>query len=290
MADREADIHELFAEHLHIRKSAELLIRAEKSRNRNVFDDEEQIQRLWPFMNAMKPAGIVEVVVPPRQDRPSRLARLEVRFAPVTLKTPAANPNLPDVPLSVVHAKEIDAPAGVDEPLEWMLLSTLPVTSFEEAKTALARYAKRWGIEIYHRVLKSGCRIEDRQLGAARRLENCLAIDMVVAWRIHHLTWLGRETPDMPCTVYFDDAEWKALVGFIHQTPMVPATPPTLRQAMIMVASLGGFLNRKSDGEPGTETIWRGLQRLDDITKAYIAFVLRPQHPSPPVSSSPGYG
>ena len=189
------------------------------------------------------------------------------------------------MPLYAVHAKELDAPDGGDESLEWMLLSTLRVTSFDEAKTALARYTKRWGIEIYHRVLKSGCRIEDRQLGAARRLENCLAIDMIVAWRIHHLTWLGRETPDVPCTVYFDDAEWKALVGFIHQTPMVPATPPTLRQAMIMVASLGGFLNRKSDGQPGTETIWRGLQRLDDITKAYIAFVLKPQQPTPTVSS-----
>jgi hypothetical protein len=290
MADREADIHELFAEHLKLRKRAELLIRAEKSRNRNVADDEEQIRHLWPFMNALNPAGLMEIVVPPRQDRPSRTARLEVRFASLTLKTPKRKPGLPDVPLYAVHAKELDAPDGGDESLEWMLLSTLPVTSFDEAKTALARYTKRWGIEIYHRVLKSGCRIEDRQLGAARRLENCLAIDMIVAWRIHHLTWLGRETPDVPCTVYFDDAEWKALVGFIHQTPMVPATPPTLRQAMIMVASLGGFLNRKSDGQPGTETIWRGLQRLDDITKAYIAFVLKPQQPTPTVSSPPRYG
>ena len=81
-------------------------------------------------------------------------------------------------------------------------------------------------------------------MGAARRLENCLAIDMVVAWRIQHLTWLGRETPDMPCTAFFEDAEWKALVGFIHQTPVVPATPPTLKAAIIMVATLGGFLNR----------------------------------------------
>jgi hypothetical protein len=290
MADREADIHELFVEHLQIRKSAELLIRAEKSRNRNITtDDEEQIQRMWPFMHTMKPAGIVEVVVPPRQNRPSRVAKLQVRFSSLTLKAPRRKPSLPDVPLYAVHAKEIDAPADVVEPIEWMLLSSLPVYSFEEAKTALVRYAKRWGIEIYHRILKSGCRIEDRQLGAARRLENCLAIDMVVAWRIHHLTWLGRETPDVPCTVYFDDEEWKALVGFINQTPVAPTTPPTLRQAMIMVASLGGFLNRKSDGEPGTETIWRGLQRLDDITKAYIAFVLKPQLSSS-VSYDSGYG
>lgn len=289
MADREADIHELFAEHVLIRNSAQLLIRAEKSRNRNVTCEEQQILQLWPFMETITPAGTVELLAPPRKDRPSRLATLEISFAPVTLKAPRRKTKLPDVPVWLVHANEIGAPPG-DAPLEWMLISTLAVTSFEEAKTALARYARRWGIEIYHRVLKSGCRIEDRQLGAARRLENCLAIDMVVAWRIHHLTWLGRETPDVPCTVFFDDTEWKALVGFINQTPVVQSTPPTLRQAMIMVATLGGFLNRKSDGEPGTDTIWRGLQRLDDITKAYIAFFLRPQQQSPTVSCNPGCG
>jgi hypothetical protein len=289
MADREADIHELFANRLQNPKNAELLIRAEKSRRRKVADDEEQIQGLWPSLGAMKPAGLALVKVPSRHNRPGRTARLEVRFAAVTLKAPQRKSDLPDVLLHAVYAKEIDAPVGVEHPLEWMLLTTLPVTSFEDAQTALARYTKRWGIEIYHRVLKSGCRIEDRQLGAARSLTNCLAIDMVIAWRIHHLTWVGRETPDLPCTVYFEDAEWKALVGFIKQTPVVPDTPPTLREAMIMVASLGGFLNRKSDGNPGAQTLWRGLQRLDDITKAYIAFFIRPQNPSPSVSS-PTYG
>lgn len=289
MADREADIHELFADHVMIRKSAHLLIRAEKSRNRNVVE-EEQIQRLWSYLESVEPVAVVEVLVPPRKDRPGRTAKLEVRFAPVTLKAPCRKARLPDVPVHALMAKEIGAPGGVDDPLEWMLLSTLPVTSIEEAKTALARYAQRWGIEIFHRVLKSGCRIKDRQLGAARRLENCLAIDLIVAWRIHHLTWLGRETPDVACTVFFEDAEWKALVGFLAQTPTVPATPPTLRQAMVMVATLGGFLNRASDGDPGTETIWRGLQRLDDITKAYIAFFLRPQQIPPPVSSTLGCG
>ena len=289
MADREADLHELFADHLKIRNSAQLLIRAERSRNRNVIAD-EQIEALWPHMEKVAPAALVELVVPPAKDRPARVAKLEVRFAPVTLKAPVRKTKSPDVPVYAVHAKEIGAPADTKEPLEWMLLSTLPVTSLEEAKIALARYAKRWGIEIFHRVLKSGCRIMDRQLGAARRLENCLAIDLIVAWRIHHLTWLGRETPDVPCTVFFEEAEWKALVGFINQTPIVPAKPPTLRQALIMVATLGGFLNRKSDGEPGTETVWRGLQRLDDITKSYIAFFLRPQQPPPSVSSNPDYG
>jgi len=277
MGDRESDIHELFVEYVQASKGAELLIRAERSRNRNVINEDNEIQRLWPCLDAVEPAGSLELKVLPQSGRPARQAKLEIRFAPVTINAPRRKAELPNVPVHALFAKEIDAPPGVDEPIEWMLLSTLPVTCFEDAQIALDRYAKRWGIEIFHRVLKSGCRIEDRQLGAARRLENCLAIDMVVAWRIQHLTWLGRETPDLPCTVFFEDEEWKALVAFINQTPAAPATPPTLRQAMIMVASLGGFLNRKSDGDPGTETIWRGLQRLDDITRAYIAFVLVPQ-------------
>lgn len=291
MADREADIYELFFEHKNTPKSANLLIRAEKTRSRAVIHDEEQITPLWSYMNTLSPAGIIEVTVPPRQDRPSRTARLEIRFGAVTIKPPRRKAEMPQVELYAVYAKEIDAPSDdISEPVEWMLLTSLTVTDFEQAKTVINYYTKRWGIEVYHRVLKSGCRIEDRQLGTARRLENCLAIDMVVAWRIHHLTWLGRQTPELPCTIYFEDAEWKALVGFINQTPVVPATPPTLREAINMVARLGGFLNRKSDGEPGTETIWRGLQRLDDITKAYIAFVLRPQQPPPSVSSNPTYG
>ena len=290
MADREADIYELFVEHRQTRKRAELLIRAEKSRNRTLTDEEQQIQRLWPFLEASPLAGTVELRVLPRPGRRARTATLEVRFAPVTLKAPKRKHRMPEVAIYAVQAKEINAPADVEEPIEWMLLSTLPVDSFAEAQITLSRYARRWGIEVYHRVLKSGCRIEDRQLGAARRLENCLAIDMVVAWRIQHLTWLGRETPDMPCTAFFEDAEWKALVGFIHQTPVVAATPPTLKAAIIMVATLGGFLNRKSDGHPGTETIWRGLQRLDDITQAYVAFVLSPQSSHHAVSCPQGYG
>lgn len=291
LADREADIYELFVEHRQTRKRAELLIRAEKSRNRTLTDEDQQIQRLWPFLESQPLAGTVELRVPPRPGRSARTATLELRFAPVTLRAPKRKPDMPEVAIYALQAKEMHAPADVEEPIEWMLLSTLPVASFEKAQVMLSRYARRWGIEVYHRVLKSGCRIEDRQLGAARRLENCLAIDMVVAWRIQHLTWLGRETPDVPCTVFFEEAEWKALVGFLQKSPVVSATPPpTLQEAIVMVATLGGFLNRKSDGPPGTETIWRGLQRLDDITQAYIAFVPSPPTPPLAVSSPSSYG
>ena len=102
------------------------------------------------------------------------------------------------VPVWAVYAREIDPSAEVKSPLEWMLLTTVEVRNFEEAIERLRWYTLRLGIEVYHRIIKSGCRIEDRQLGDAARIESCLAIDLVVAWRIFWLTKQGRETPDVP--------------------------------------------------------------------------------------------
>src|SRR5438034_981877 len=99
-------------------------------------------------------------------------------------------------------------------------------------------------------------------------IEACLAVDMVVAWRIYHMTKLGREVPDVPCTVFCEQDEWKALVSFILKRPIIDGTPPTAREYLRMVGSLGGFLGRKCDGEPGTKSIWLGQQRLDDMAPA----------------------
>ena len=166
-----------------------------------------------------------------------------------------------------------------------MLLTTAPTDSFEKACVHLSWYTHRWTIEVFHRTLKSGCRIENRQLGCANRLEACLAIDLVVAWRIHHLTKLGRETPDVPCSIYFEEAEWKALTTFVTKKPIPSDKPPTLREAIRMVAILGGFLARKGDGEPGTQTLWLGLQRLDDITEMWkVMTAIRKDLPSSHIS------
>jgi hypothetical protein len=132
---------------------------------------------------------------------------------------------------------------------------------------------------VFHRILKSGCQIEDRQPGTADRLEACLAIDAEVAWRIHHLTYLGRATPELPRGTVFDDDIWKGLIIFRTRKPP-PAKPPSLREMIRMIAGLGGFLARASDREPGTETLWRGLQRMDDIAATFrgvrIAYTLPP--------------
>jgi len=257
VGDREADLYELFQEAAHP-SGPKLLVRAMHDR---ALKNEQG--RLWQTMQSRVPAGVQVLQVPRQGSRAAREAHLTIRYAAVTLEAPTRRQG-PSLAVWAVLAQEHHAPAGV-KPLEWMLLTTMPVTGFEQAIEKLQWYARRWGIEVWHRTLKSGCRIEQRQLGDADRIEACLAIDLVVAWRIYYLNKLGREVPQAPCTVYFEDAEWKALMALTTKNPVAPKQPPTLRDALRRVATLGGFLGRRDDGEPGTQTLWLGLQRLDDI-------------------------
>jgi len=277
VGDREADIYELFHAAGAEENGPRLLIRAQRDRLRT-----EGQEHLWPWLAQQAGAGVQEVRVPRRGAQPARVARLGVRFARVTLRPPHGKKPLGELTLWAVLAQEVEEPRGV-KPLRWMLLTTCPVENFAAACEKVHWYTLRWGIEVYHRTLKSGCRIEQRQLGKAQRLEACLAIDLVVAWRIFHLAKLGREIPDVPCTEYFEDAEWKALLAYVTRNPTPPAQPPSLREAMRMVATLGGFLGRKSDGEPGTQTLWLGLQYLEPLT-AMWKLLVHTAH-SPPVSS-----
>jgi hypothetical protein len=267
VGDRESDLYELFVEALQDPGGPGLLVRAEKSRNRKV---EEQF--LWEFMLRQDVAGSLKIHVPRRGSRKARDAWVDLRFAEVELKAPSRSGSVPVVRVWAVYILEQAPDEMVDPPIEWMLLTTVEVKTFEDAQKRVEWYSGRWGIEVYHRTLKSGCRIKDRQLGTADRLETCLGIDMVVAWRIYHLTMLGRETPELPCTVFFKDIEWKALCCYVKKTPVAPQTPPSLREAMFMVGAIGGHLGRKSDGFPGTQTLWRGLQRLETATEMYAIF------------------
>jgi hypothetical protein len=282
MGDREADIYELFHLALEDPNGPKLLVRAEYDR---LLEDGQG--HLWSMVASQPLLGIQEVHVPRRATVPARTARLEVRFAEVTLQPPSDKTKYGSLKLWAVLAQEADAPKDIS-PLCWMLLTTCGVTRFDEATERIAWYTKRWGIEIYHRTLKSGCNIEERQLGDGDTIEACLAIDMVVAWRVYHLTKLGREVPDLPCTILCEEDEWKALTSFILRRPIVDGTPPTAREYVRMVASLGGFLGRKCDGEPGTKSIWLGQQRLDDIKLTYQFLI--PQLRPPPVPGAYTYG
>jgi Domain of unknown function (DUF4338)/Transposase DNA-binding/Transposase Tn5 dimerisation domain len=286
VGDREADIYELFQLALEDPRGPKLLVRAEYDR---LLTDGQG--HLWPMVARQPVAATQDIQVPRRGAQSARVAHLEIRFAPVRLKPPQRKAHLPSLKLWALLAQEVNAPPGV-KPLRWMLLTTCEITNAASAIEKIDWYRLRWGIEVYHRTLKSGCKIEERQLGTADRIETCLAIDLVVAWRIFHLAKLGREVPDVSCTVFFEEFEWKALHTHITKTPVPPTAPPTLRQAMRMVATLGGFLGRKGDGEPGTTTLWRGLQYLDGIAAMWKYMVVQyaPHLLSAPVSREPPYG
>lgn len=275
IGDRESDIFELFLAATREPAGPKLLVRAEKTRNRKV----EQ-QHLWEYMAAREMAGALKIHIPRRGSNKARDTWVEIRFAEVTLSPPQKSSFSTPVKVWAVYVTEKEIEEGI-KPVEWMLLTTAPVETFADAQKRVEWYSSRWGIEVYHRTLKSGCRIKDRQLGTADRLEACLGVDMVVAWRIYHLTMLGREIPDLPCTVFFNDVEWKALCVYVNKNPILPPQPPSLKEAICMVAGMGGYLGRKSDGPPGTQTMWRGLQRLETAAEMYG--ILTGQGPSPPI-------
>jgi len=261
VGDREADIYELFAlarEHIEA-GGPHLLVRATEDRCLA-----ETSKKLCEKVEAQPVAGYREIVVPPRPGRRARSARLSVRFCEVWLRPPQGKSALGRIRLWAVQAREQRAPADA-EPVEWMLLTTMEVSNFDHACEKLDWYVQRWMIEVFHRTLKSGCRIEHRQLGNVHRLANCLAIDMMVAARIMHLTWLGRTCPDLPCTVYFEDDQWKALSCFVSRKPTPQKKVPAIREVIGWIAKLGGHLGRNSGRPPGTQVLWEGLQRADDI-------------------------
>lgn len=278
VGDREADVYELFEEAARTAGGAKLLIRAERARKRQVGG-----AYLWERMGREQVSGVQSVRVPRRGSRRARTAQLQVRFARVELQPPQ-HKELRPVAVWAVSAREVGHGPEVKEPIDWMLLSTVETSSFGQACERLAWYSRRWGIEVYHRTVKSGCRIEDRRLADTESLMSCLAIDLVVAWRVYWVTKAGRETPTIPCDKFLHEQEWQVLCAWATRKPP-PALPPPAEQAAKWIGKLGGWLGRKGDGPPGATCIWRGLVRLQDMAHGYaLALTIHPIRagPGPP--------
>ncbi len=264
VGDREADVYELFLLAKSDPANPKLLVRAESDRR-----VKDQSACLWEYMESQAVAGERVVHIPRKKGRVPRHAVLQIRFAPVELRPPKRKPTLGALKVWAVYVTEVHPPSQKDA-VEWMLLSTVEVNDLEQALEKVDWYKRRWGIEEYHRTIKSVCRIENRQLGDRTVWQNCLAIDLVVAWRIEHIKKLSRTTPQAPCSVAFEEHEWQALLAFKRPDQPLPSTPPNVREITRFTAELGGFLGRNSDGEPGSITIGRGLQRLHDIAIGFL--------------------
>lgn len=258
VADREGDIHEWFqyAETVHEDSRASYIIRAKA--NRTIELDDDETASLWDHMNSLKKLGKYSVNVPKRNGEPGRNATVDVFASEVRLlgKGKTRRP----LSLYVVFAKERQPPAG-KKGIEWMLLTDLAVEDFEQARIIVEWYRCRWEIETYFRVLKGSCEIENSRLRNEPRKLNCIAIYMIISWRLHSITMLARREPNRPCTDTFSEREWTILWRMRKKTAL-PKTIPSLREATRMLAGMGGFLGRKGDGEPGVKTIWEGYDKL----------------------------
>jgi hypothetical protein len=259
VGDREADIAELFQKA--IAGGHHLLVRA--AHNRRIT---EEHQLLKAQLQSMPITGTCIVPIPRKPERklPPRDAKLMVRFGKVTICPAHTQTKQPTSgSLLAILAEEIETPAG-EEPIRWMLLTTVPVLCLQDAIEKIEWYRERWKIERFHYVLKSGCKVEDLQLETAERLKNAIALYSIVAWRLSWITYQSRVTPDAPCSIILETHEWQMLYCVVKQTKTAPDVPPTLKEAVYLLARLGGFLGRKGDGEPGVKVLWRGLQKLNE--------------------------
>lgn len=266
VGDRESDIYALFAAPR--RDGVELLIRV--AHNRAVVDDAE----CGYVRDALKQASVVgsyDVEIPRQGSRPKRVAKLDVRIARVRLRAPRSAKQdgcESSVEVSLVWALERDAPDS-GQALDWTLLTTEVVDSYESAVGMIRCYTARWVIEEFHRVLKSGCRVEQMQFDTVDRLKPAVGILAIVAWRVLHLTKQARSEPESDVGQVASAEEIEVLSRWLRSKGEKHCEIRTLREFNIGVARLGGFLGRKSDGMPGTKTTWQGLKSLETLVQGY---------------------
>jgi hypothetical protein len=210
IGDRESDIYELFWEKQRTDSQVELLIRSNKGKSRRCSEG-----YIWNVLPNEPELARIDVEIPHSGNRKGRVAKVSVSMKRSELIAPKSKSHLPNIAVTCIYLKEIEYDSSlVENPLEWMLLTTLEVPDNELMFKIVSWYTKRWCIEIYHKVLKSGCKVETRQLDSDKSITNCLAIDMFIGWRIYYLVKMGREVPQLPCTVCFEEDEWKALTFY----------------------------------------------------------------------------
>jgi hypothetical protein len=254
VGDRESDMLELMVRARDLGHRADYLLRSQHNRAL------PQGAKLWTEVLAEASLGELRFVLPPAQGRKSRTVCQQLRAKQVVLSDRRGG----QLAVTCLIATEISPPSG-EKPIEWRLLTNRQVTDFDAVAELVDWYRARWEIELFFLVLKQGCRVEALQLSRIERIEKALVLFMVVAWRIARLMRLGRTLPDLDATLLFDPEEWRAAYILARKVP--PKQAPTLNTVIRLIACLGGFLGRKSDGEPGMKTIWLGLQRVRDFAE-----------------------
>lgn len=257
IGDRESDIYELFC--MANELGTNFLIRTCVNRlagdgGHTVADD----------MAETRVAGVHVIEI---RDKEGRLdtARLELRYRTIRVLPPIGKQKrYPPLNLTVIHASERDEPKNRAR-IDWKLITNLPIRSSGDVIEKLRWYAMRWKIEVFHKILKSGCRAEDAKLRTAERLVKLIAVFCIMSWRIFWMTMLTRSSPNAPPELALTAIEVKLLDNVVPDKSQSPTGTRTLVHYLTKIAQLGGYLARGSDPPPGNTVMWRGLSRLTDI-------------------------
>ena len=197
-------------------------------------------------------------------------AELDIKFEQMQVLPPVGKwKDYSDLTLTVIHATERGTPRG-REKIAWKLITNLPVKSLKGAIEKLDWYAMRWKIEVFHKILKSGCQAEESKLRSSERLANLIAIFCIIAWRIFWLTMLPRAEPDLSPTLALDTTEIFLLDELVKAKPGATSRKATVSDYIIKIARLGGYLHRASDPPPGNKVMWRGMTKLNDIHLGFL--------------------
>jgi len=269
IGDRESDVYGLLASPRP--EGVELLVRS--AQNRKV---QAEAGLLHQALRKGPAAGQVRVEVGRAQERPARQAFCEVRFRKITLLPPRhADAGVPKVPVTVwaVAIDELHPPKG-ETALRWVLLATWPIERVEAAIEAAGFYSRRWLVERYHFVLKSGCRIEASQLQEGKRLHRLETVYSIIAWRLLALTYQARLHPQQSAEGLLERQEWQVVYAQQHQAlPPKDMAPPSLGEVVQWIANLGGHWGRKGDAPPGVKVLWRGLTKLSGLVEGFLLAV-----------------
>jgi hypothetical protein len=255
VGDRESDIYELFCAareagtHFVIRTCVDRLA---GDGDHTIADE----------MDAVTVKGRHRIDVRDNNGDPDE-AVLEVRYRKIRVLPPIGKQKrYPALTLTVIHAAERITPKNRKK-IEWKLITDLPVTSRADAIEKLGWYALRWKIEVFHKILKSGCKAEESKLRTAQRLTNLISVFCILSWRVFWMTMLNRSAPGALPALALTATETALLDRLVNDKPQ--ARRKTLSHYLTKIARLGGYLARANDPPPGNTVMWRGLSRLTDI-------------------------
>jgi hypothetical protein len=258
VCDREGDFYELYAEAEAL--GMDFIIRVTHDRR------SDANERTAAKIRQAKALGNVTVNIPrdSRRGVPAREATMEVASCQASILKPSSvrgDETGPKLSINLVRITELDPPDG-QEPIEWIIATSLPILTASDAFAIVGHYVQRWKIERFHYVLKSGMGAENIQQRTYERIKPVLFIYSVIALYIMAVTYMGRIAPDAPCTVFFDDDEWKILYCIANKKKTAPDEPYSMADAVKYLGQLGGYKRSPSDGAPGLKSIWDGLLLL----------------------------